>query len=324
MIKGWLTAVSAALIFILLGIVCSVAYSPLSDASESSPTIPVSAQNTSDINSSAELLYFVERLLTYPSYPRSKQVAILPGELPSNLSVDIPIPSDAAVIGSLVRYEDTYEQVEIILDVPMGRNDVFAFYRDSLKDAGWNETEDFYPPGPSGFISSVESESVIFCRYEDKGPSIEITAHNLARAAGNVSDVRLDVDTDPQTWQCTKPSFEPLYGADRVEIVEIIPPLESPEGAILGGGSSGGGEGRWQTDADLETELNVSELNTHYQKQLLEADWVLNDGGDTDTIAWSTWSFTDESGDPWSGVFLVSEAGRENTRFLYLMVHACQ
>ena len=320
MIKGWLTAVSAALIFILLGIVCSVAYSPLSDAPESSPTIQVSAQNTSDINSSAELLYFVERLLTYPSYPLSKPVAILPGELPSNLSVDIPIPSDAAVIGSLVRYEDAYEQVEIILDVPMGRNDVFAFYRDSLKDAGWNETEDFYPPERSGFISSVEPESVIFCRYEDEGPSIEITAHNLARAAGNVSDVRLHVDTDPQTWRCAKSYFKP-YGDDRVE---IIPPLKPPEGAMLGGSGLGGGEGRWQADADIETELNVSELNTHYQKQLLEADWVLNDGGDTDTIAWSTWSFTDESGDPWSGLFLVSDAGRENTRFLYLMVHACQ
>lgn len=319
MIKGWLTAVSAALIFILLGIMCSVAYSPLSDASESSPTIAVSAQNTSDVNSSAELLYFVERLLTYPSYPLSKPVAILPGELPSNLSIDIPIPSDAAVIGSLVRYDDTYEQVEIILDVPMAPNDVFAFYRDSLKGAGWNETENFYLPERSGFISSVEPESVIFCRYEDKGPSIEITAHNLATAAGNVSDVRLHVDTDPQTWQCTKPSFEP-YGDDRAE---IIPPLTPPEGAMLGGSGLGGG-GRWQADADIETELNVSELSTHYQKQLLEADWVLNDGGDTDTIAWSTWSFTDESGDLWSGFFLVSEGGRENTRFLYLMVHACQ
>jgi hypothetical protein len=296
MIKGWLTAVSAALIFILLGIVCSVAYSPLSNASESSLTIQVSAENTSDINSSAELLYFVERLLTYPSYPLSKSVAILPGELPRNLSVDISIPSDAAVIGSLVRYEDTYE------------------------GAGWNETENFYLPERSGFISSVEPESVIFCRYEDKGPSIEITAHNLATAAGNVSDVRLHVDTDPQTWQCTKPSFEP-YGDDRAE---IIPPLKAPEGAMLGGGSSGGGKGRWQVGADIETELNVSELSTHYQKQLLEADWVLNDGGDTDTIAWSTWSFTDESGDLWSGFFLVSEGGRENTRFLYLMVHACQ
>ena len=321
MIKGWLTAVSAALIFILLGIVCSVAYSPLSDAPESSPTIPVSAQNTSDINSSAELLYFVERLLTYSSYPQSKPVAIFPGELPDNLSVDIPIPSDAAVIGSLVRPEGTYERVEIILDVPMGPNDVFAFYRDSMNGAGWNETEDFYPPERSGFISSVEPrKSVIFCRYEDEGPSIEIIARNLTTAAGNVSDVRLHVDTDPQTWRCVRSSFKP-YGEDRAE---IIPPLTPPEGAMLGSSGWGGGGGRWQADADIETELNVSELNTHYQKQLLDADWVLNECGDTDTIAWSTWSFTDEFGDPWSGILLVSEGGRENTRFLYLIVHACQ
>ena len=316
MIKSWLTTVSVVLIFIFVGVVGSVASSPLNDALEPSPITSMSAQNSSEVNSSVELLRFVERLLTYPSYLQSKPVIILPGELPSNLSVDVPIPSDTKVIGSLIRSEDTYKRVKIILDVPMEPNEVIEFYRDSLKNAGWNETEGFYHHEESGFMSTTP-EAVIFCRYEGKGPSLQITAHTLATEEGNVSDVRLDLDTDPGTGLCT----ERFYGPSWDDRAEILPPLKPPEGAILRSRGSGGGEGQWQAEATIETELNVSELSTHYQEQLMNAGWALKEDGMTASFAWSTWTFNDELDDPWFGLLLVSEAGRENTRFLYLMVY---
>ncbi len=315
--KSWLTTVSVVLIFIFFGVVGSVASSPLNDAPEPSPIISMSVQNSSDINSSAELLRFVERMLTYPSYLQSKPVVILPGELPSNLSVEVPIPSDTDVIGSLIRSEGTYKRVKIILDVPMEPNEVIEFYRDSLKNAGWNETEGFYPHEESGFVSTTP-EDVIFCRYEGKGPSLQITADSLATEEGNVSDVRLDLDTDPGTGLCT----ERFYGPSWDDRAEILPPLKPPEGAILRSRGSGGGEGRWQSEATIETEQNVSELSTHYQEQLLGAGWALKEDGMTASFAWSTWIFNDELDDPWSGLLLISEAGRENKRFLYLMVYA--
>jgi len=316
MIKSWLTAVSVVLIFISFGVVGSVASSPLNDALEPSPIISMSAQNSSEVNSSVELLRFVERMLTHPSYPPSKPVVILPGELPSNLSVEVPIPSDTEVIGSLIRFEDTYKRVKIILDVPMEPNEVIEFYRDSLKNAGWNETEGFYHHEKSGFVSTTP-EGVIFCRYEGKGPSLQITAYTLATEEGNVSDVRLDLDTDPGTGLCT----ERFYGPSWEDRAEILPPLKPPEGAILRSRGSGGGDGQWQSEATIETERNVSELTTHYQEQLMKAGWELKEDGMTASFAWSRWSFNDEFDDPWSGLLLVSEAGRENTRFLYLMVY---
>ncbi|MEA2052323.1 MAG: hypothetical protein U9O90_05830 [Euryarchaeota archaeon] len=316
MIKSWLTAASVVLIFIFFVVVGSVASSPLNEAPEPSPIISMSVQNSSDINSSAELLRFVERMLTSPSYLQSKPVVILPGELPSNLSVEVPIPSDTEVIGSLIRSEYTYKRVKIILDVPMEPNEVIEFYRDSLKNAGWNETEGFYHHEESGFVSTTP-EAVIFCRYEGKGPSLQITADRLATKEVNVSDVRLDLDTDPGTGVCTERFLGPSWD-DRAK---ILPPLKPPEGAILGSRGSGGGDGQWQTDATIETELNVSELSTHYQEQLLKVGWALKEDGMTASFAWSRWSFNDEFGDPWSGLLLVSEAGRENTRFLYLMVY---
>jgi hypothetical protein len=317
MIKSWLTTVSVVLIFIFFGVVGSVASSPLNDAPEPSPIISMSAQNSSDINSSAELLRFVERLLTYPSYLQREPVVILSGELPSNLSVEVPIPSDAEVIGSLIRSDGTYKRVEIILDVPMEPNEVIVFYRDSLKNAGWNETEGFYHHEKSGFMSTTP-EGVIFCQYEGKGPSLQITADSLATEEGNVSDVRLDLDTDPGTGLCT----ERFYGPSWDDRAEILPPLKPPEGAILGSRGSGGGEGRWQSEATIETELNVSELSTHYQEQLMKAGWALKEDGMSASSAWSTWTFNDEFDDPWFGLLLISDTGRENKRFLYLMAYA--
>nr|CBH37561.1 hypothetical secreted protein [uncultured archaeon]CBH38961.1 hypothetical protein, secreted [uncultured archaeon] len=316
MIKSWLTAASVVLIFIFFVVVGSVASSPLNEAPEPSPIISMSVQNSSDINSSAELLRFVERMLRSPSYLQSKPVVILPGELPSNLSVEVPIPSDTDVIGSLIRSEGTYKRVKIILDVPMEPNEVIEFYRDSLKNVGWNETEGFYHQEKSGFVSTTP-EDVIFCRYEGKGPSLQIRADSLATEEGNVSDVRLDLDTDPGTGLCT----ERFYGPSWEDRAEILPPLKPPEGAILRSRGSGGGDGQWQSEATIETELNVSELTTHYQEQLMKAGWALKEDGMTASFAWSRWSFNDEFGDPWSGLLLVSEAGRENTRFLYLMVY---
>jgi len=200
----------------------------------------------------------------------------------------------------------------------MEPNEVIGFYRDSLKNAGWNETEGFSFPERGGFVSTMP-ESAIFCRYEMEGPSLTITAYTLATKEGNVSDVRLDLDTDPRTSICRERFFGPSW-TDRAE--GVIPMLKTPEGAILRSGGSGGGEDRWQTEATIETEQNVSELSTHYQEQLLEAGWALKEDGMTASFAWSTWSFNDEFDDPWSGLLLVSEAGRENKRFLYLMVYA--
>lgn len=313
--KTWLIAVSLVSMVILLGIVGSVVLSPSSETPKSSSSVPGSPPR--DNNSYAELLHFVERLMTYPGMPLGKPVAILQGELPDDLSVEVPIPNNAEVIGSLVRSDNKYKQVEIILDVPEEPNEVIEFYRNSLKKAGWNESEGFYPPERGGFVHIPSMpESATFCRYEREGPSLTITAYTPD--GEKPADVRLHLDTDPRTSICKERFFGPR-GTDRAE--KLIPMLKPPEGAVQRGGGSGGGGDQWESDATLETKLSVGELETHYRNQLLKAEWELKEEGSNSSIAWSIWSFTDEFGDDWSGILLVSELGQENMRYLYLMVH---
>jgi hypothetical protein len=309
-----LIVVSLVSIVILLGIVGSVVFSPVRETLKSSSPIPESIPETTDNNSYTELLRFVERLMSY-SWAPFGETTILPGELPSDLPVEVPIPKDAEIIGSSVHPDIKYKHVEIILDVPEEPNEVIEFYRNSLEKAGWNEKEGFYlPEGGFAPIPSMP-ESATFCRYEREGPSLTITAYTPD--GEKPADVRLHLDTDPKTAICRE-RFGP-QGTDRIE--EIIPLLKPPEGAIQRGGGSGGGGDQWESDATLETELSVREIGTHYRNQLMAAGWELKEEGSNGSIAWSSWSFTDEFADHWSGILLVSELGQENLRFVYLMVH---
>ncbi len=313
--KASLITISFVLIIILLLIVGSVVFvlSPRSEISMSS----TSRSQPSSNNSYAELLRFVERLMTYPGTPLGKPAAVLPGELPDDLLVSVPIPNGAEIIGSLVHVDGKYKQVQIILDVPEDPNEVMEFYRNSLKKAGWNESEVF---DDSWGFSSVPPmpEIAVFCRYEREGPSLTVTANTSN--GEKPADVQLFLDTNPQASVCRE-----LFTGQSETTKDVLPLLKAPKGAVQkgGGGSTGGGSGGGGMRSlytILETELSVKELETHYLNQLVEAGWELKEKGSNGTIAWSTWSFADEFGNRWSGFLLVSRLRQENLRYTELIV----
>ncbi|MDY6912374.1 MAG: hypothetical protein SVM79_08475, partial [Chloroflexota bacterium] len=98
----------------------------------------------------------------------------------------------------------------------------------------------------------------------------------------------------------------------------LFPSLKAPEGAIQLGGSSGGGGDSRHASTELETELGLEELQAHYQQQIEAVEWKLEDQGNGDALAWSTWSFTDGSGSEWAGFFMVRIFGEDTASRLYL------
>ncbi len=317
--KAQLIAVSFLLVFILLVIgdvvfttssePSSIAKSQLSNNTSYANSYEGLLRSQPSNNASyAGLLRFVERLMTDTSV--EKPVVILPGALPSDLPENIPIPNDAETIGSLVRSDGKY--IEIILDDPQNPNKVMEFYRNSLSKAGWKESKASYP-GSGGFSSTPSMAA--FCRYERKGPSLTVRAYT--QDGEKPTDVRIQLDTNPQTSACTQLSNEPDLG-----LSTVMPVLKAPKGALQkeSGGCSIGGN-QWESDATLETELNVTDLEALYRNQLVEAGWKLKDKGNGSSIAWSIWSFTDESGGHRSGSLFVSEFGQKNLLFVMFRVH---
>ncbi len=99
-----------------------------------------------------------------------------------------------------------------------------------------------------------------------------------------------------------------------------MPVLKAPKGAMQRGSGGGNSEDEAESYATLETELNVTDLEAHYRNQLVEAGWKLKDKGSGSSIAWSTWSFTDEYGGHRSGILFANDWGQENSRFVMFTV----
>ncbi|MDY6912721.1 MAG: hypothetical protein SVM79_10235, partial [Chloroflexota bacterium] len=145
----------------------------ISPSSASAPEASVSAGD-----SDTDLARFVKRLFTH-HYSPFDEPEILPGELPANLSVDIPIPEDAEIIGSLVQSDISkkYEHIQIILNVPGEPEDAIAFYQEQLAEIGWHEYERYSSSRQGGFVPSQSPASATFCRYTNKGPSLSVIAY---------------------------------------------------------------------------------------------------------------------------------------------------
>lgn len=259
----------------------------------------------SPISPDTELNRLVKRYLTYPGTPYG-ELEILVGELPSGLPVDVPIPEDAEVIGSIVR-SDKYKSIQIMLDVPQQPDEIIEFYRDCLTEKGW---EEMAQPSPSGFVSPMMRSRVNFCY----GGKISLNLYAYPTEEGKPTDVRLHVNDDPQSYKAY--TEEPVRPG--VLPGDILPALLAPEGAIHHGGGAGGSHDRWYSQAMLETSFSTEELQAHYKAQLLEAGWKLKEEGAGETIAWSTWSVADDSGNDWAGLLLV-RATKEDWRILYLI-----
>jgi hypothetical protein len=265
------------------------------------------------VGSESELVRFVQRLLDfrYPGGPEPGEVQILAGQLPEDMPVELPMPRDAEVVGSVARGD---QNVEIILDVPGEPQSVLDAYEEQLVAAGWREPELDGPSG-GGFVPPDGAFASLFCREQEE-PYLSVSAFTLDNR--DMSDVRLSLNSAPEDYSpCDERSVPGPPG-----ISGLSPRLEAPRDAtMVEGGEGGGGGNSWYSSSTLKTEMSVANLEEHYREQLEKAGWSREESGASGPAAWSTWTFTDDDGDAWSGVFLALEVpGEEDARFVHVRI----
>src|SRR5258708_37160957 len=106
-------------------------------------------------------------LLVYPGDPRASKPRLFLGKIPQNLPIEVPIPEQSRVVGTLARSES---QVEIVLESDLTPEEVFSFYLAQLTSLGWHEPEYSRPHHSGGFLR-------INCR-----PHMNITFYQGSRA----------------------------------------------------------------------------------------------------------------------------------------------
>jgi len=248
----------------------------------------------------AEELAFRLLQVGYMGGPELTQPELLPGKLPEQMPVDLPIPNGSRIVGSEI-LEDM--GITVVMDVTMTPEEALDFYRDALVPQNWTETD--ITGMERGFMGG--SATTVFCKGA-RDPSVMVSAYPLE----NGTDLRLDISTDPY--------YSPCSMADPSDWMEPMPKLAAPKDAVISNQNYMGGCGNQVTvSAEIKTELNSSALAAHYADQLAAANWTAVSSEECGPASWSTWSFEDEDGIEWNGFLIALDlAGSEDKRFVMM------
>ena len=243
----------------------------------------------------------------YPGAPSPNEVQLLVGELPADLA--LPLPANTEVVGSIVRGS---ESTEVVLDSDQSAEAILSYFAGELTNAGW---ETFEEPayGGGGFMPSEMAENRTFCRDED-----DLVMWMMATELKDApTDIRLNINSAHGYSPCDQSGY---YGPPQGDPYLMMPSLIAPADAEqISGGGGGGSPFNASSNATLKTELSVTELSAHYASQLEEQGWTRNDVSDSDPVSWSTWTFSDEEGNAWRGLFFTTKLD-EAHRTVYVEV----
>lgn len=273
------------------------------------------SENTFSSSQNVELLRELAlRLATFPGDPRVMNPQLFVGELPQPLPVEIPLPENSHVLGSLARNP---QQFEMVLDSELKPEDVTAFYKERLSTLGWSELD--WPPRAmrGGFTTPAVlglENSVQFCRGT-RGPGLRLMA--LPGKEGG-TDVRLSLDIGESSPCAQQAHMRKMQGmATGAMTRAFLPKLVPPEGAqqTVRGMSLNINEA--SSSASVQTDSGMEMLVRHYTAQLEKGGWKRTNEGVSGPLAWNSWSFEDEEHEQWQGLFfLVKRQDVENQYFL--------
>ncbi|NEQ22770.1 MAG: hypothetical protein F6K28_27040 [Microcoleus sp. SIO2G3] len=230
---------------------------------------------------------------------------VLLGQLPPQLP-ELPLPEQARIIGSVTSPNDQAGSYRIFLDVPRSPQQVRAFYREQLHNAGWTENTDFF----SGGFVATETPGLpyglpsIFCK---DAQYVFLSVVALPNAEATAVSVQLQSSENPRESPCNRRE-ELISRRESIPLPELIAPPNT-QVATTGGGSSN----NRSSTARIESSLTNQALIAHYVSQLQQAGWRQQTIDTTDSIAWSFLTRQDDQGRTWQGFLSIAPAGALNT-----------
>lgn len=267
------------------------------------------ATNHPDPDKSATL-ELARRLLDHA--PSDMSVDVVVAALPSRHTDEVPMPSGARLLGSLLRSRRGRPiHLEAVFDAAGDPATVVGSYQKELISRGWDLVDGLPGSMHGGFIPGVAGDGIML-RRDGQGPLLMVTAR-----AGEDERVDLRVRLD---WEMARHLGD--WRPARPQGFERMPSLRAPSGTdLLPHGASGGG-GRWHSEATIDTDRPIADLEEHFASQLADSGWTRLDGRSDETIGWSSWRLPGEGG--WRGLLLVLAPFGPHERSLWLSIEASE
>lgn len=259
----------------------------------------------------AALAGFMLRMMR-PAFPSSSaETQFLAGRMP-NLPVEIPLPDDGKIIGSLISGDVT----TIIFDTAMASRRVREFYNECLPPTGWRGLE--RGPWDWGGFSSPRPLLPPDCFvHNEHNLILQVTPNprDETRKEGP-SDVRLTLNRKTNRLFHRMSSHQAKEGQG----TPVLPYLVGPDNAAQMQRAGNWGNDHAMSSATLRAAESITEIAAHYSDQLTQSGWTgkgMEQGG---SFARGTWAFRYDDRD-WRGVLIILRTTDDPTEY-YLHVQA--
>src|SRR5260370_21995031 len=257
----------------------------------------------SDDTDAAALRALATRLLVMHNPFTQAPARLVARQVAPEFPAEVPVPEGSQVLGTLVAERNVIVRFDV--DLPSERLD--ACYRERLPALGWSLAEQ---PGPQrgGFLRTgpgPASVRMLLCRGE-ASPSLVVAASQPDEGASGPVQASLQLlrYETPQQSPCALERMAQMGRMARSMGETLLPALRAPRGATHERVSAAGGDGHLLANADLDvTDIDPAAVGRHYNDQLAQGGWALTDEGAVPPAAWSTWTFLDEEGTRWVGLF---------------------
>ncbi|MGO8948863.1 MAG: hypothetical protein ACLQUY_14670 [Ktedonobacterales bacterium] len=230
---------------------------------------------------------------------------LLPGRIPEDCPLQIPVPPHTRLLGTLAHDNLLYV---IMLQCNLPLSEALSSYRTQLAALDWKErvlskqrpTDEspqrgyrpavlrlmFFHPPNRAWLSLVERED----------------ATTLVRLEVYLSK---EGTPDAQPEEPEQPAPRDFLGP-RHRAVHLLPTLFAPADAQLRFQDSHVGPEEVEMTSEVATPLDPVALAQHYTEQLSRA-WTQTEAGGRGPFVWSTWQFTstDPEPAPWSALLLI-------------------
>jgi hypothetical protein len=266
-----------------------------------------------------DLAELAARLIS-PPYPMpdgsTQTVTLHPGALPPNTGFDLPVPTGAHLVGSVLRQRTgANPSFDVVLDVKGGADDVTSFYERELAKKGLTPPQVPQQMQPGGFQGTVgPAKGSMFCKG-DGLPYVSVSVFSRPNAANDVR-VHFEPAQSASAQQFVGSPCSQKGGPPPNMAAQRLPVLRAPDGVQLQAMGSSMGGPRQQSEAVATTSRSAAELESFFAQQLVAAGWTRVAGGANPPLAFSTWKVPGD-GD-WQGVLIVIEMPAKDRRSLML------
>lgn len=265
---------------------------------------PVAVAEIPDGNNEMIPRGVVERLLRLnrPDFMGVEKQLVI-GELPTNLPVEIPQPTNTEVVGTIQRGKDNY-QIELNVSESVAR--VESFYQQQLTKAGWKKQKKPSPKQAFAISANQKNENLSYCK-SNKGPAIDLM---VSQSDNNSTAVSISLDTNENHSFCRY-----LAGGFPFDVVEV-PILKPPKATkVIPEPMRSFSSEMSNSTVTLESELNLEQLNTHYMNEMQQAGWGKTADSKNNQINLTVWTFKGEKNSNWQGIMRIKPMENQSGRY---------